>query len=79
MALFARQTQVPIFPSLVTRVGWSGHTMRVFDPVWPDQSLDKRDDWQRMTQTVFTVIEQQIRNQPEQWFWFNKRWILDPM
>ena len=32
MALFARQAGVPIFPSVVTRVGWSKHAFRICPP-----------------------------------------------
>jgi hypothetical protein len=32
-----------------------------------------------MTQEVFTLIEREILDRPEQWFWYNKRWILDPL
>lgn len=79
MGLFARQANVPIYPSLVTRVGLARHNIVLGKPVWPDTATDKRDDWQRMTQEVFSVVEQAIRKQPEQWFWYNKRWILDPL
>jgi len=79
MAVFARMADVPIYLCLFTRVGWSRHTMRVCPPVRPDRAAEKELDWQRMTQEVFTTIEAAIREQPEQWFWFNKRWILDPM
>jgi lauroyl/myristoyl acyltransferase len=41
--------------------------------------VDKREDWRRMTQAIFSDIEQAIMADPEQWFWFNKRWILDPI
>ena len=79
MALFARQAMVPIYPAIVTRVGWSDHTARLCEPIWPDENVDKVEDWRRMTQEVFDVIDRAIREQPEQWFWFNKRWILDPL
>lgn len=79
MALFARQAGVPIFPAIVTRVGWTRHTARFCRPVWPDENIAKIEDWQRMTQMVFDDIDRAIREQPEQWFWFNKRWILDPL
>ena len=79
MAMFARQAGVPIFPVIVTRKSWTQHAVWLGDPVWPDETVDKRQDWQRMTQSVFTVIEEAIRREPEQWFWFNKRWVLDPV
>ena len=78
MALIARQTGAPIYPCVITRIGWDRHRYRVFDPVWPDPSVDKRKDWQRMTQAVFDAFDPCIRTQPEQWFWFNKRWMLEP-
>lgn len=79
MAVFARQGNVPIFPSIATRRGWSRHVIRVEDPVWPDPSLPKEEDFPRLTQEVFLRLEAAIRAHPEQWFWYNKRWILDPV
>jgi len=32
-----------------------------------------------MTQAIFDIIEAAIRTDPSQWFWYNKRWILDPL
>lgn len=79
MAVFARQAGVPIIPGFVVREGWTRHRMWVEDPVFPDPALERETDWQRMTQLVFTRIEAAVRRQPDQWFWFNKRWILDPV
>jgi KDO2-lipid IV(A) lauroyltransferase len=79
MALFARQAGVPIITGISSRVGWSRHKLKSFDPVVPDRSLEKQDDWARMTQQVFSYIEEFVRSEPEQWFWFNKRWILEPL
>lgn len=78
-ALFARQAGVPIIPAIVTRIGWATHNIHFCPPIWPDESMGKQEDWQRMTQKVFDDIDTAIRNHPEQWFWFNKRWILDPL
>ncbi len=79
MGLIARMTGVPIFPCVITRQGWMRHHYRVCDPIWPDPSLAKEEDWRRITQEVFDIIEHAIRAKPEQWFWFNKRWVLDPL
>ncbi len=79
MALFARQTGVPIIPCIVTRKGWTKHQIHCSEPVWPDKTLDKQQDIIRMTRSVLDYIEGQIRAQPEQWFWYNKRWIHDPV
>lgn len=78
MAKFAKQTNVPIFPLVTRRVGWTRHSLEFHEPVWPVEGADKARDCQRMTQAVFDVYDRAIRETPEQWFWFNKRWILDP-
>ena len=79
MAMFAKQTRVPILPATMTRVGWTRHRLEFLDPVWPDTELGKAEDQQRMTQLVFNDIDAAIRREPEQWFWFNKSWILAPV
>lgn len=78
MALFAWQAGVPVIPMVAYREGWTQHRLLAFDPIEPDPALDKREDWIRMTQLVMSVYETEIRKRPEQYFWYNKRWILDP-
>jgi KDO2-lipid IV(A) lauroyltransferase len=78
MAKFAKQTGVPIIPITIRRVGWTRHRLTLADPVVPNADVGKAEDCVRMTQEVFDVVEGAIRETPEQWFWFNKRWILDP-
>lgn len=78
MAVFARQAKVPIFPVIVTRIGWARHRWQVFEPILPDPSADKESEHTRLTQHVMRVFEQAVREQPEQYFWYNKRWVLDP-
>jgi len=78
MARFAKQTGVPVIPAVTRRVGWARHSFVLTDPVYPRDDLSKSEDCQRMTQEAFDVLDRAIRETPEQWFWFNKRWILDP-
>ena len=77
--MFSRQTGAPILPAGLIREGWSRHRWKTFDPVRPDGSLDKQADWQRMTQKVLGLFDQFIREHPENYFWYNKRWVLDPL
>jgi KDO2-lipid IV(A) lauroyltransferase len=79
MAVFAYQADVPIIFGTITRVGWSHHRLLTSDLVYPDRNKTKQEEWQRITQEIFSRIEAAIREQPEQWFWYNKRWILDPL
>ena len=79
MAMFARHADVPIFPCIVTRKGWAKHQMVMHPPIFPDQSLPKQEDLLRMTKSVIGIADDAIRKHPEQWFWFNRRWVLDPI
>lgn len=79
MGSFARLADVPIVPCYVTRRGWTRHVFHVLTPVYPDRAIDKRADIERMTRAVFEQLETAIRAHPEQWFWFNQRWVLEPL
>jgi len=79
MAMFARHAGVPIFPVIVTRVGWTRHVGRIYAPVESDPAADKHADIQRMSQAVMDVISDAIMAEPGQWFWYNKRWVLEPV
>jgi KDO2-lipid IV(A) lauroyltransferase len=78
-AFFARMADVPIFPCVVTRRGWFGHKIEIFPPISPDKSLDKTEDVSRMTRQLLKIMDETVQNSPEQWFWYNRRWILDPI
>jgi len=78
-ALFAQMAHCPIYPVALTRRGWTHHEYKVFDPIFPDPSADKKEDWQRMMQQLVSIFDAEIHARPEQYFWFNKRWVLDPI
>ena len=79
MAQFARQTGIPIFPCICARKGWTRHTGKLYDPIFPDPQLGKQEDIRRMTTEVLQIVEHAIREDPGQWFWYNKRWVLEPL
>ncbi len=79
VVIFARHCGVPIVPFVMTRIGWIRHEYRLFDPIWPDPDAETDADTRRMMQGIFTLFDRCIREQPDQYFWFNKRWILDPV
>jgi Kdo2-lipid IVA lauroyltransferase/acyltransferase len=79
IGLFARQTGVPIFVTAMRRFGRRRQRFEVYGPFEPDQTLPKDQDIVRLTQLTMDRIDALIREDPGQWFWFNKRWILDPL
>jgi len=78
MAAFAHQARVPVFPAVATRIGWARHRWRLLEAVVPDPAADRDAELLRLTQCVLEQHERAVREEPEQYFWYNKRWILDP-
>lgn len=78
-AVFARLAKVPVFPTFLRRVGWTHHAIELGDPIWPDGTADREADETRMIQELLSWHENWIRRCPEQYFWYNKRWVLDPL
>ena len=78
-ALFAQMADCPVYPVVITRRGWTQHDAKVFAPVYPDKTIDRNEDRRRIMQTVVSHFNDEIFAHPEQYFWFNKRWVLDPV
>ena len=79
MAQFALTTKVPIIPAIFKRIGCTKHQGQRFDSILPDPELSKEENVKQMTEKVITLIDRFIQDEPEQWFWYNKRWILTPV
>lgn len=79
MASFAIATRVPVVPVIMHRCGWSHFNIVIHPEIWPDFSADKEAEIVRVTREVVAIIDQAIHEAPEQWFWYNKRWVLDPV
>jgi KDO2-lipid IV(A) lauroyltransferase len=79
MAAFALAANVPIVPAVFMRKGWAKHEFVYFEPLYPDPTMDKAHEIKRMTESVMKTLDAAIHRNPEQWFWYNGRWILDPV
>lgn len=79
IGFFARTADVPIFLCITTRIGWARHKIKYMPPIFPDKNIDRDEDMQRIVRLAVEHSDQAILENPEQWFWFNKRWVLDPV
>lgn len=79
LGMFARHTGVPIHIGYVRRVGWTRHVWHFLSPVYADPSLDKDTDSLRLAQMAMDVFDRAIRAHPDQYYWYNKRWVLEPL
>ncbi|MCK4565644.1 MAG: hypothetical protein KAU94_13325 [Verrucomicrobia bacterium] len=76
-ASFSRMANCPVYPVCTRRIGWTQHDAVLLDPITPDLAMDKEEDQQRIMQEVMTALSNEIIQTPEQYFWYNKRWVLD--
>ena len=79
MAMFAIAAQVPIVPAIFRREGWTKHIFTRLPTLYPDPARPKEEDAKRLMEAVLRAVDQAIRETPEQWFWYNKRWVLTPV
>ena len=79
VALFAQMAHCPIYPIFLMRHGWTRHEGHILAPIHEDPSVDKKQDRERILQEVVSALDEQIQAHPEQYFWYNKRWVLDPI
>ena len=63
----------------MNEINWKRFEIKLFNPIYPNMQLDKQEDVVRLTHEVIAIIDKEIQAHPEQWFWYNKRWVLDPV
>lgn len=74
LALLALRTRAPVIPVFSVREQ-DGRYRVLFDPEVPlSMTGDKIRDVEETTAAFNRVIETHVREHPEQWFWFHKRW-----
>lgn len=76
-AVFAKMAKVPIIPFVVIREGWTRHRWFCLDAVRPDPALSKKEDVPRMMQNLLDQFSEYALRHPEQFYWINKRWVLE--
>ena len=78
-AFFAVKCGSPLVVAMMRREGGK----HVFDHIAtlrpnPD-AADKREEAARLTREAMALLSRGVMAHPEQWFWYNKRWILQPV
>ena len=78
-ALFAVKCGSPIVVAVMRRENGK----HVFDHVGtlrPDPAAgDKKAEAARLTREAMKMLDERIQTHPEHWYWYNKRWILQPV
>ena len=78
-AMFAVKCGCPIIVAVMRREDGK----HVFDHVGtlrPDPAAsDKKAESARLTREAMRMLDERIKAHPEHWYWYNKRWILQPV
>ncbi|MEA3429136.1 MAG: lysophospholipid acyltransferase family protein [Thermodesulfobacteriota bacterium] len=77
MALLALKTEAPVVPVFLVREGL-GFKAEFCSEVLLIKTGDKTRDVEENTQQYNRVIEDFIRQYPDQWFWVHQRWKTKP-
>jgi KDO2-lipid IV(A) lauroyltransferase len=78
-AMFAVSCSSPVVVAMMTREG-GRHVFHHFATLRPDpDASDKKEEAARITREAMALLDEGIRRHPGDWFWYNKRWILQPV
>ena len=74
VAFLALRGGTPVVPVFCVRGTGGKYQIKVMPPVTIARSSSLRYDILAFTQALMKSLEDVIRDHPEQWFWFHKRW-----
>jgi KDO2-lipid IV(A) lauroyltransferase len=77
LAMLAVKTGAPVLPMFVIRRGNAHHDIICLEPLDPP-SRDDPNGIAEFTQRCTRLLEDMIREHPEQWIWIHRRWRTQP-
>ena len=78
-AMFAVKCGSPIVVAVMRREN-GRHVFDHIGTLRPDPAApDKKEEAARLTREAMKMLDERIQAHPEHWFWYNKRWILQPV
>jgi len=72
--IFAKKFKVPVVPIFIVRKPEGGHRVIMHPPLYYQDTGQTDDDIYNFTVKITNVIEDTIRQYPDEWVWFQKRW-----
>lgn len=73
----ALKYNVPIVMISTRRTGPARFKVTVHEPFYPEQTGDNETDVRTCVERITSFIEDEVRDNPEQWFWQHRRWPKD--
>ena len=78
-AAFAVKCGCPIVVAIMTRQN-GRHVFNHVATLRPDpNAADRKEEARRLTREALKLLSDEIMKSPGDWYWYNKRWILEPV
>ncbi len=74
----AIKVEAPIIAGFMTRIDSKHHVITLHNPIVPLKTTDYEKDVLSLTQSMTNVIEQHVRQHPQDWVWMHSRWAKRP-
>jgi KDO2-lipid IV(A) lauroyltransferase len=73
-AVFAKKFKCPVIPAFIVRKPEGGHRVLIYPPLYYRNTDDEAEALYNLTLDMTRITEDTIRQYPDQWLWFQKRW-----
>jgi KDO2-lipid IV(A) lauroyltransferase len=73
-AILAQRTGAVVLPVYARRQGWLKHTIIINEPIELVHTDDKDRDIYNNLKRFNTVLEQEVLDNPTEWWWLHERW-----
>ena len=77
-AVFSKKFNSPVVPAFIIRQPDGRHLVKIFEPMYFENTGDADGDLFRFTEKMTRLLEKIILENPTQWLWFQKRWNTPP-
>ena len=77
-ASFATAVGAPVVVAIMRRENGK-HVFDHLGTLRPDPEKPRKDEAVRLTREAMALLDDAVKKTPEHWFWYNKRWILQPV
>ena len=73
-AIFARKFKAPVVPGFIVRQADGTHRILLQPPIYYEDTGNTDADLYNLTERLTKIIETAVREYPDEWVWFKKRW-----
>lgn len=73
-SVLARNFEADMIPAYISTDDYEHYEVTFYDPIPYIKTENKTEDLHQMTQAQANIMQEVIRNKPEEWFWVHKRW-----